>query len=288
MARGKARRSIDIIEAAHDILSEIQPASVRAVCYRLFTQGLIPDMSKGSTNSVSRLLTRAREDNTIPWEWIVDESREAETVYAWDSADQAIRSTVKHYRRDYWQDQPRHIEVWSEKGTVRGTVAPVLDELGVTFRVMHGYSSATVVNTIAEESRRGAINGKDFHALYVGDFDPSGLHMSEEDLPRRLSEYAGFVDLRRVALLKSDTRGLPGFSPETKTTDPRYPWFKARHPRSQCYELDAMNPNALRERVRKEIEALIDRPLWDRAVEVERVEVASMRDFHEQWKARLG
>ena len=47
------------------------------------------------------------------------------------------------YRRDRWSDQPHWIEVWSEKGTVRGTLAPVLLDYGVTFRVMHGYGSTT-------------------------------------------------------------------------------------------------------------------------------------------------
>ena len=48
--------------------------------------------------------------------------------------------------------QPRRVEVWSEKGTVRGTVAPVLNEYGVTFRVMHGYGSATSIHGIAQET----------------------------------------------------------------------------------------------------------------------------------------
>ena len=47
------------------------------------------------------------------------------------------------YRRDFWNQQPVRVEVWSEKGTVRGVLAPVLDEYGVGFRVMHGFSSAT-------------------------------------------------------------------------------------------------------------------------------------------------
>ena len=40
----------------------------------------------------------------------------------------------------------------SEKGTVRGTLAPVLDTYGMTFRVMHGYGSATAVHDAAEQS----------------------------------------------------------------------------------------------------------------------------------------
>ena len=43
---------------------------------------------------------------------------------------------------------------------------------------MHGFSSATTVHDIAEDD-----DGRDLIVLYVGDFDPSGMFMSEEDLP---------------------------------------------------------------------------------------------------------
>ncbi len=50
-----------------DILDEIQPASVRAVCYRLFTLGIISSTNKNSTNKVSSHLTCwARERGIIP------------------------------------------------------------------------------------------------------------------------------------------------------------------------------------------------------------------------------
>ena len=42
--RGKAQKSLELIDAAREILEEIQPASVRAVCYRLFVAGLIANM----------------------------------------------------------------------------------------------------------------------------------------------------------------------------------------------------------------------------------------------------
>ncbi len=56
MGRGKSQASKQLIEAAYEILNEIQPASVRAVCYRLFTAGLIDSMSKSNTNRVSTQL----------------------------------------------------------------------------------------------------------------------------------------------------------------------------------------------------------------------------------------
>ena len=83
--RGKSPRSLALIEAARTILEEIQPASVRAVCYRLFTMTLIPSMAKTSTSRVSKQITWAREHGLIPWDWIVDETREAERVNAWEN-----------------------------------------------------------------------------------------------------------------------------------------------------------------------------------------------------------
>jgi hypothetical protein len=283
MSRGKARKTIERLDAAIDILEEIQPATVRAVCYRLFVARLIPDMSKSSTNSMSRILTQAREDGDVPWAWIVDETRSAETSGRWSNTTQFISVMSQGYRRNYWQDQPQRVEVWSEKGTVRGTLGPVLSEYGVTFRVMHGYASATAVNDAADESLR---DDRPLHVLYVGDWDPSGLHMSDVDLPERIERYGGDLTIRRVALWESDIGRLPCFAPEDKLRDPRYAWFK-REIGTQCCELDALPPPELRSRVATMIESYLDRGLWQRAIEVERVEIEAIAAFSKSWQATI-
>lgn len=280
--RGKSQTSLRLIEASYQILKEIQPASVRAVCYRLFTMGMIPNMSKGSTGKVSKQLVYARENNIIPWEWIVDETRAAEKVLTWADPDERINAAVRNYRRDYWQEQPYRIEIWSEKGTVRGTLAPILDEYGVTFRAMHGYSSATVINTIAEESN---MSDKPLIAFYCGDFDPSGKHMSDIDLPDRLERYGAKITIERIALLEADVfdGNLPSFKAETKTGDSRYQWF-IKNFGHNCWELDAMSPVTLRECVESSILCKLDLDAWHRAIDIEEVEKASMKQFHQSWK----
>jgi hypothetical protein len=282
--RGKGAKSLELIDACHEILAEIQPASVRAVCYRLFTMGLIPNMGKSSTNGVSRQLVYARENGLIEWEWIVDETRDAERISSWHNPDQIIDAAVRGYRRDYWQDQPCRVEVWSEKGTIRGTLAPVLNEFGVTFRVMHGYGSATALNTIADES---ISSDKPLTAFYVGDWDPSGLHMSEVDLPERLERYGAEIEVERIALAESDVRAgteLPHFDAATKTGDPRHRWFVENFGH-HCWELDAMSPVVLRERVQFAVVTMLDSAAWKRAIEVEAVELESMRGYHKSWQA---
>jgi hypothetical protein len=280
--RGKSQASLRLIEASYQILKEIQPASVRAVCYRLFTMEMIPNMSKGSTGKVSKQLVYARENGIIPWEWIVDETRSAEKVLTWTNTDERINAAVRNYRRDYWQEQPYRIEVWSEKGTVRGTLAPILDEYGVTFRAMHGYSSATVINTIAEESN---MSDKPLIAFYCGDFDPSGKHMSDKDLPDRLGRYGAKITIERIALLETDVFGgdLPSFKADTKTGDSRYQWFVSNFGHN-CWELDAMSPVTLRECVQSSILSKLDIEAWHRAIDIEQVEKASMQQFHQSWK----
>jgi hypothetical protein len=233
-------------------------------------------MSKGETAKVSKILTRARENGEIPWDWIVDETREKERASAWRDLDDFRETVVKTYRKDFWLHQPETVEIWSETGTVRGTLAPVLREFGVSFSVKHGFDSTTSVHLAAEQTRDLE---RPMIVLYVGDWDPSGLCMSNVDLPRRLREYGANVDLHRIALTADDIGpGLPSFPAHERSKDPRYKWFK-REFGDQCWELDAMNPNDLPDRVRNAIMSLIDWDLWNQCLAIEKAEKAALAEI---------
>jgi hypothetical protein len=286
MGRGKAVKTLNLIEQSRAILAEVQPATVRAVAYRLFTRGAIASMSRNEVAKVSRILTIAREEGDIPWEWIVDETREREATPTWGDPKQFATTVTRSYRRNKWSAQPIRIEVWSEKGTVRGTLRPVLDEFEVPFRVMHGFGSATAVHDIAVETA----SEQPLVALYVGDFDPSGIYMSEVDLPERITRYreqeavAGRApNIVRIALVHGDcTPALPSFNADTKVSDPRYVWFKKKYG-GTCWELDAMSPVVLRDRVRAAIVSSLDVVTWDRYVAAEALEQESIRSAVSRW-----
>ena len=106
MPRGKSHQSLALIDAAREILADIQPATVRAVCYKLFTLGLIGDMSKNETNKVSRALTWAREHDELDWNWIVDETRRVEQIASWANLAEFTDMASRSFRRDSWQCQP--------------------------------------------------------------------------------------------------------------------------------------------------------------------------------------
>jgi hypothetical protein len=277
-ARGMGRRTLALRSAIYDIAEECQPITGRGVGYKLFTQGLIASMSRADMQRVYTILKEAREEGHVPWEWIVDETRSLERGATWGGPADYARDVPEMYRREPWDSQEARVEVWSEKGTIRGVLAPVLREYAVGFRVMHGFNSATSVHDIADDD-----DGRPLIAFYVGDFDPSGLCMSEEDLPNRLHEYGGdHVELRRIALTKADGAALPSFPASDKVKDPRHKWFVKNHG-TQCWEIDALDPNTLRDRVEAAIKGEIDEAAWDACKTADRREREGLRSVIGSW-----
>jgi hypothetical protein len=274
-----ARRSLDLIEAMYVAAKAAQPITGRGVGYKLFTRGLIASMAKPEMQRVYRLLREAREHGIIPWEWIVDETREFERCSVWDDPEEFAATVSRAYRRDFWTQQPARVEVWSEKGTVRGVLEPILDEYAAGFRVLHGFSGATTIYDVAQDD-----DGRTLIVLYAGDYDPSGLYMSEHDLPDRLAKYGGnHVTLKRIALKREHTDGLPSFPASDKRKDPRHRWF-VRNFGSRCWELDALDPNDLRSLVEEAIRAEIEPIAWARCDLVNRAEQESLQTILAKWK----
>jgi hypothetical protein len=279
-----AKASLDLIEAMREIAEECQPITGRGVGYKLFTRGLIPSMKPKDMKTVYRLLKLAREKGMIEWGWIVDETRELERSASWADPEEYVEAMRNSYRRDFWLQQPQRVEVWSEKGTVRGLLAPVLDDYGVGFQVMHGFGSATAVYNVANDG-----DGRDLVVLYVGDYDPSGMCMSEKDLPERFKKYdGGHVKLQRISLKVEQLPGLPSFPASDKSKDPRYKWFIKNYG-GRCWELDAMDPNDLREIVEEQIKRnILDQEAWERCRKCQVAEQASLRAAMESWTALKG
>jgi hypothetical protein len=161
---------------------------------------------------------------------------------------------------------------------VRGVLKPVLDRYGVGFSAIHGFNSATMMHGTCQDD-----DGRDLVVLYVGDYDPSGMCMSEEDLPKRFAEYGGdHVKLKRIALTGQQAVNLIPFDAADKRKDPRFKWFTSRYG-TQCWELDAMDPNDLRECVEREIKALIDDEEWKRCETVNEAEHESIKNVIGAW-----
>ncbi|HEY2918249.1 MAG TPA: hypothetical protein VGK77_04555 [Candidatus Binatia bacterium] len=288
--RGRSKATLNLIDTCIEIIEPVQPITVRGVCYRLFVAGQIKSMAVNNTQKISRLLTRAREEGLIPWEWIVDDSRRMEGDAGFRDLSEYAENIAAWYRRDFWAAQPRRVIVISEKATVAGILRPVLGEYGVPFLAVHGFNSATKMHDLAEEISR---DERLTVLLYVGDYDPSGLWMSVQDLPDRLADYGAGVDgddytFRRVALTHADVQSgnLTPFDAETKKKDPRYRWFVS-HYGEKAWELDAMDPNELRDRVRGEIEQYVNADDWEQHQRVEAAQKETVNTIATRMAATL-
>lgn len=274
----KDPKTLARIAAEVAILRRIQPCSVRAVAYQMFIAGLIPSMAKKHTNQISEDLVYAREARLAPWAWIVDEGRAIEQIACWDDPAAFAKIVGPQYRRKLWTEQPISLTCVAEKGTVRGTVLATLQQYRVPFFVTHGFSSATKVYDLAQEAA-GLADGRDAVVLYIGDYDPSGMSMSEVDLPQRFERYGGQIRIVRVALDASDVADLDlagaTFSVREKTSDSRAPGFEEAYG-DRCAELDALDPNVLRSRLRQAVLDHLDADLWDEGLEQEADERASL------------
>ena len=281
--RGKAQKTLGLIEAMYKIAEAMQPITGRGVGYKLFVAKMIPSMSMKDMKKVYGALKTAREEGTIPWEWIVDETREIERVASWDDPEHYLKASARNYRRDFWNQQSERVLIVSEKGTVRGLLKPVTDKYGVGFLAVHGFNSATSVHDLWED-----YDGRDLIILYVGDYDPSGLCMSESDLPKRFANpvYGGdHIEIKRIALTRDDTLdpALISFPASDKRKDTRYPWFVKNYG-DRCWELDAMNPNDLRDRVEEAIQEYIEPVAWARCEVTYKAEMENMQKFFASYK----
>jgi hypothetical protein len=262
---------------------------------------------------VSELGVALREEGTMPWEWIVDPTRAEQGVATWANPEAFARAVQHSYRRNKWADQPIYVIVLSEKATVEGTLRPVLEQYEVPYYSLHGWSGATTVWDMAQANLD---RKQDTLIFYVGDYDPSGMYMSEVDLLKRLARYssntpadkdvdlrwarkvlkAARLEIRRIALTKADTKALgvatrfPASDKagnSEKKGDSRYPWFVQNYGH-WCWELDAMSPNTLRDRLERAIISELDREAWDRYVHVEEAERAAIIETCRSWGSISG
>jgi hypothetical protein len=277
MGRGLSAESRRLIQRAYDVLEVEHPSGVRRVAYALFG-----NRAGAMVKKLGELLTRARKTGVIPWTWITDETRpEREPFVVSDTADfLALNRACPSY--DPWRDQPNRVVVWSEK-SVGGTLAPVLDDLLVPFQVHHGNTSTTIMHRVATSTRR---DRRHLVILYVGDHDPKGLRISEDDIPKRLDTYGAInVRVRRLALLRDDAVRLREMRDPFKKDDKDTPWYQRRTGLGYGVELEAIPSTELRDRVERAIrEEIADVEAWNRVIHASDAVRESWESFVEQWE----
>jgi hypothetical protein len=271
--------------------------SIRAMFYRLYGRGLIPNIGT-AYNQFDSKMVKARESGEIPMDAFVDNTRRVIKDFRDISVDykklidlriEDVEDTIFDYN-EYtakWKDQPHYVEVWYEKQAMSDIFRSVLTPYRYDVRLVAIKGNDSLSNLwqsvlrLALAMREHKV--KQVHILYFGDFDPSGSDM-DRDLKERMTRYflklgidfqheidRGRLDFHRVAITKEQIKkyDLP-WKPDDETAmkmlkkDRRTARFLEEHKELMSTELDtlpAVIPDVFKKMVKDEIEKYFDKKI---------------------------
>ncbi|MBX3598582.1 MAG: hypothetical protein KF874_13510 [Rhizobiaceae bacterium] len=255
------------------IVAGQEELTVRHLFYLMVAAGLIEKTEAEYNNVVIRLALQLRRTGEIPYGKIVDGTRLYRTPRLYGSVQEALTETARLYRRDYWRNSENLLEVWCEKEAISGFLFEVTRDLGVPLMVTRGFSSESVVQAVAEETKA---DGRPLTILFVNDLDPSG-DLMPIDVIRRIRFYAPLaqIDLHRVAITSEQ---VDYFRLPTRPTK-REGNSHARQFVGDSVEVDAMPPDILKSLLRTAIERHMD----PAQLQVIRAAETSERKLLEDW-----
>jgi hypothetical protein len=254
----KARRSkveiADIRDAIIDVVKSDPPMTVRQVFYQLVARNIIEKTEEEYQRTVIRLMTKMRLDGSLPFDWIVDETREVRNMETFDSVEDALAHTAQFYRRSALAQSDDYVEIWLEKDALAGVLWDETSDYDVPLMVSRGMPSLTFLYGSAQQIRRAAEAGKRTYIYQFGDHDPSGV-LIPKTIEKRLAELCEKMDcppptVKRMALTEAQ---ITRFNLPTRPTKRRGNTH-ARTFAGDSVELDALPPYALRGMVTKVIE----------------------------------
>jgi hypothetical protein len=238
------------VEARREALLEIieagRPMTVRQVFYQATVRGLVEKAETGYSK-VQTDLTVMRRAGDLPYYYLADNTRWQRKPRTFDGVTEALEDTARFYRKSLWANADCYVEIWLEKDALAGVIYPITSMFDVPLMVARGYASLSFLYSAAE-----AINELDVptYIYHLGDFDPSGVNAGEK-IEETLRELAPDADIsfERIAVTPEQIEDWDLPTRPTKTTDTRSKGFG-----EVSVELDAIDPNRLRDLVQTTIE----------------------------------
>ena len=267
-------------EGLVEIVEAYSPMTVRQVFYQAVTRGLVDKTEGEYKSTICRLLGELRKDGELDYDAIADETRWMRKPDTYSDLASFMSRSKRLYRRALWDDQDAYVEIWLEKEALAGVLVDVTARWDVPLMVTRGYPSLSYLWSAA--------NSLDFHAdkecflYYFGDHDPSGV-----DIQRSLTETlenmceVAYFEIERVAVTPDQIEELSLPTRPTKQTDTRAGgWIGG------SVEVDAIEPDQLRQLCEECIEQHVDEHELARTRQVEAAERQTLRDVVDGMEAQ--
>lgn len=260
---GRHRRTQNEVATLKEFLlrlcADLRPLTIRSLFYRAVSAGVVEKDEK-EYKTIQRLTRQMRRDRELPYSWLVDAGRAVRSVSTWDGPASILRAARESYRRDKWQDQPIHLEIWVEKDAVVGIIEEVTSRWQVPLYSGKGYGSLSIIYAATQAWP----TDRDVVIRYFGDRDPSGVDAARA-LRENIYEIHGeLVDFEICAVTEEQVEQYSLPTRPTKRTDSRAAGWAG-----ESVELDAFHPDTLRDLVEQSITAELDDALWVKATKQE-------------------
>ena len=255
---GRLRRACHGKLLWHDAQGAI-PTNGRFVFYELEQDGAVPKnypppKKRRPAQDISDALIDLRRAGHVPWDWIVDETRE---LVSWRSAEtvaEYMRDTIDRARINAWNGEPAPLiicEARSTKGVLERIAGDYLAPITATNGQCGGFLRTDVAPHLISNGRP---------VLYIGDHEVGGPADSiEANTQRVLEDYCERpIEWTRIALTQmqvdADSRLLKLVIDKT---DRRF-----KPPRHYlAVECEAVGQVALEQMLRSALDARLPEPL---------------------------
>jgi hypothetical protein len=240
--------------------------TLRQVFYRLVEDLRILEKTNNEYKRLSKVLVEARLAGLVPIDAFADLGRSLVGENWWnvfstpeehyEQFRHYFKEAAQYYRVPRWHEQAHYVEVWVEKAAMQSFFGQVTNELHVPLFPTRGYPSLTSLKEAADRLQAES-DGKKVTILYYGDFDPSGVEITEYVRKRLLSDFGVDAEVERIAINGDHIEefSLPTAPP--KQSDSRTARFEQEHGPATV-ELEAFRPDDLTRLVRDAIERYFD------------------------------
>jgi hypothetical protein len=263
---GKVRIALMYLLDQHR-LDDALPTSVRFLFYELVMRRVVAKEGDRPDKIVSAALTDLREDGLVPWDWIVDETREVSDYSGSTTVADDWLLYLNSARLDPWRGQVPFIitESRSLAGVLRAQCRNYRCRIASTNGQVGGFLHTKVAPLLSEGDSVG----------YLGDLDLAGGDI-EANTRRVLESIVGELDWNRLALTREqkEQHDLPVII----KTDKRFHNGGGRH---EAVETEALSQTLIVNIVRTWLDELLPQPLEQVFVREQR-ERAYLRRLIEQ------
>lgn len=277
--------TLEIIRHAQEITEDYKRRGFTLTLRQLYYQFVARDLLANKQANYKRLgsiIDDARQTGHLDWNTIEDRTRNLESPNTWKSPADILAAVANQYMENPWKRQEFWPEVWIEKDALIGVIEPVCTEFRVPYFACRGYASQSEIYAAGKRFQDLRRKGFKPVVFYLGDHDPSGMHMPV-DVGGRLELFSkGDVEVRRIALNRDQIDQYDPPPNPAKETDSRFEGYAAEHG-DESWELDALDPDVISQLIRDEIESVTDHEQWEEAIHDEEEQKETLDGIHDHY-----